>query len=660
MGANTTITVYAPYNFVPFSEEILEYLKYKEAVPDHDAVDPALKTGEIHVTLTADTPVFVSDGDKKKPHFFKGPDGRYMLPGSTIRGMIRANMQILGFGLVRSGEDIEDQRVFFRKIADAGESTGGELKKYYHTALTVKTYKSISNHSHLGAKSRKNTAYSIPEAVHAGYLRKTDSGYEIKPVKGTYFRVSRDHPGVADLGEGDARAVPVAYTAGADRVKELCPVNKGSEDMANEDMANEDMAKGMLLFTGKPINPDKPNHLYLFPEADEEADSVTISKEDELSYAADWEARRNALKAYYDPDFWKLPKNKWEKDPKNEGKDPENKGENLENKWGKPVFYIQHDGHTFFGMSLFLRIGYSHSLKEGLPNHHRALEHNEAFLDWPRAILGWAGKDSSRRSRVSFGDFPAQGHPEELPSVATVLGSPKISFYPGYIVNGKHYNQEGFQLRGYKRYWLKKTGDQKGNPNVASQLHPLGEGTVFSGVIRYRNLYPEELGLLLWAIRLEKGCYQSVGMGKPYGYGRMKVSIDRLLEYDMAALYRPEGLCSGSSPADPEAVEEAVQGYIDKYDAAAAEGLNLKKPKKKPSITSREEIQDFFFLCRTIRRGKEVSYMPLKDYRKACHPLPDTASFRQKANGAVQAGQAKASAPKGDGRSRPAQWNKRK
>lgn len=658
MGANTTITVYAPYNFVPFSEEILEYLKYKEAVPDHDAVAPDLKTGEIHVTLTADTPVFVSDGDKKKPHFFKGPDGRYMLPGSTIRGMIRANMQILGFGLVRSGEDIEDQRVFYRKVADAKAGTGGKLNEYYHAVLWGETDESTSEHSHLGAKTRKNTTKSIPEAVHAGYLRKTDSGYEIKPVKGAYARVSKALLEPKGLEKLYATTVKVRYTADNGRVTTIrrddgcAPGQPGVLLCPGVDTGGDGSRVDKRTGKAKPSS-----HRYVFPLPDEKAVSVPISKEDELSYAADWEGRKNSLKGgtqigerkvRYDPDFWKLPEKKWEQ--------PKNGEKNLKNEWGKPVFYIQRKGHTYFGMSLFLRIGYAHSVKEGLPERHRALEHNEAFLDWPRAILGWAGKDSSRRSRVSFGDFPAQGHPEELPSVATVLGSPKISFYPGYIVNGEHYNQKGFQLRGYKRYWLKKTGDQKGNPNVASQLHPLGEGTVFSGVIRYRNLYPEELGLLLWAIRLEKGCYQSVGMGKPYGYGRMKVSIDRLLEYDMAALYRPEGLCSGSSPADPE----AVQGYIDKYDAAAAEGLNLKKPKKKPSITSREEIQDFFFLCRTIRRGKEVSYMPLKDYRKAGEPLPDTASFRQKANGAVQAGQAKASAPKGDGRSRPAQWNKRK
>lgn len=630
MGDNTTTTVRAPYNFVPFSGKILEY---KEAVPDHDAVAPDLKTGEIHVTLTADTPVFVSDGNKKEPHFFKGPDGRYMLPGSTIRGMVRQNMQILGFGLVRSGEDIEDQRVFFRKIADARKSTGGELKTYYHTALGVKIWKTASGGS-----------YSIPEAVCAGYLRKTDSGYEIQPVKGVYARVSKALLEPKGLEKLYATTVKVRYTADRDRVTAIrrddgcAPGQPGVLLCPGVDTGGDGSRVDKRTGKAKPSS-----HRYVFPLPDEEADPVPISKEDELSYAADWESRKNSLKGGtqirgekvpYDPDFWKLPEAGQE----------------------KPVFYIQHNGHTFFGMSLFLRIGYNHSLKEGLPNHHRELEHNEDFLDWPRAILGWAGTTSSRRSRVSFGDFRACGEPQEEDLVETVLGNPKISYYPGYVVEGEHYNQDGFQLRGYKQYWLKEAqATEADKENVASQLRPLpAKKTKFSGVIRYRNLRPEELGLLLWAIRLEEGCCQSVGMGKPYGYGRMKVSIDSLREYDMAALYGPGSLCARPAPAKPE----AIQSYIDAYDAAAAKALYLKKPKGKPSITSQGEIQDFFFLRRTIRDGDEVSYMELKEYQNVGKALPDTAFFRQEAEQAKQAEQAKTPAAENDWRSKLAQWGK--
>ncbi|OUQ24008.1 hypothetical protein B5E80_08270 [Flavonifractor sp. An135] len=92
----------APYNFVPFSEKLLIRYETPGELPRHDRIDPALHSGEIQVELKAETPVFVSDG-QPDPHFFRGPDGTYQIPGSTVRGLVRENMQILGFVLVRPG-----------------------------------------------------------------------------------------------------------------------------------------------------------------------------------------------------------------------------------------------------------------------------------------------------------------------------------------------------------------------------------------------------------------------------------------------------------------------------------------------------------------------------------------------------------------------------
>jgi len=498
-------TVHAPYNFVPFSNKILPY---PEEIPAHDSTDLSLKTGEIHVTLEAVTPVFVSDGNREDPHFIQSPNGKFMLPGSTVRGMARQNMQILGFGLVRPGEDLEDKRIFYRKVADARNSTGDELKTYYRNVMEVGTQKSPSGKS-----------YSVPQNVKAGYLRCQEDGYYIQPAAGSYLKVSKETLSHAGLESCYATALEVDYI--------------GSESGFVKKLQRADgptpagMRRGMLLCPGVDTSGDgtrgrnHPSHRYVFPLPDEAVDPIEISKEDELSYVSDWESRKNSLKGgtqingqkiSYDPNFWKLPAVQEE----------------------KPVFYLQHDGHTFFGMSLFLRVGYRFSLKEGLPpSHKRKLEDQPDFLDYPRAILGYACKESSFRSRLSFGNFPAQGEPKELAPIRTILGNPKTSYYPGYVVDGKHYNDENFRLRGYKHYWLKEVQKAPADKeNVASTLRPLPAGTKFSGVIRFKNLRPEELGLLLWALRLEEGCCQTVGMGKPYGYGRMKLTIDELREYD--------------------------------------------------------------------------------------------------------------------------------
>ncbi|MEG1683007.1 MAG: TIGR03986 family CRISPR-associated RAMP protein [Oscillospiraceae bacterium] len=582
--------VHAPYNFVPFSNKVLVRYKNASELPAHDAICPELKTGEIQVTMTAETPVFVSNGDKlgaknpeknRAPHFFRGANGKFMLPGSTIRGMVRENMQILGFGLIRPEEDMEDYQIYFREMAAARESTGNQLKEYYRGALDIQT-----------RKTDTGKTFSIPKNVCAGYLCREGGRYCIRPTQTPYLRVSRKHPDVMALGDAPARTVRIAYTASDNQVKQLVQAEK----------AKPGMEQGELLFTGKPVG--QANHLYVFPAMDRDAAPLEISKEDILSYTIDWESRKNSLKAYYNPDFWALPE----------------EGE------AKPVFYLHHEGRSYFGMSLFLRIGYPHVLSQGLPQRHRDLLGSEDMpLDYPHSILGFARDTTSYRSRVSFGDFAAQGMPCEMEPFKIILGQPKPSYYPGYVVDGKNYAEDDFQLRGYKQYWLKDAyAVSPEKENVASILAPLPSGTKFRGTIRFKNLREDELGLLLWSLRLDEDCYQSVGMGKPYGFGRMKLSIDQLREFDLAAMYCPENII----PQFADTAEQ-VDDYIRKYDAFAAEKLLIKKPKKHPSLRSCNEILDFFYLHSTVRKNEEVGYMALAEYQNVRNPLPNVQGLRE-------------------------------
>ena len=322
---------------------------------------------------------------------------------------------------------------------------------------------------------------------------------------------------------------------------------------------------------------------------------MELSDQDVLSYQEDWENRKNVLGR---ANFWALPR----------------AGEE------KPVFYLRHEGHTYFGMSLFLRIGYGSALSQGLPQRHRDAQ-AEPGVDYPHGILGFAGPEGAYRSRVSFGDLPALGQVKPEPPLGAVLAGPKPSYYPGYVAEGKNYAQEGFRLRGYKQYWLKEPGKvPAGKEKVQSTLRPLPKGTRFRGVIRFQNLHEDELGLLSWCLRLDEGCYQSLGMGKPLGLGRMELHIDRLVETDPTELYSPENLC-GPAGADRT---DRVEDYIRAYDRYAADRLRLKQP----SIRSRAEIKDFFYLRRQIQPGERAGYMALEEYKNVRQPLPTVADFR--------------------------------
>lgn len=585
--------VHAPYNFAPFSNKILFPYSGIEELPGHDTLREDLKSGEIQVTMRAETPVFVSDGNKDDPHFFRGANGKQMLPGSTVRGLIRENMQILGFGMIRPGEDLEDYQIYFREMAAASSSVDAPLKKYYVGALDIKSQKS--------PKTGKN--FTIPQAVTSGYLHCSSGRYFIQPTSEPFIRVSRKMKDVQQLGNAPARVIPVAYRAEGGVAKQILPANRKTDEMQY----------GMLLYTGRPVG-KIPNHLYLFPEEDMAATAIPVSPEDILSYKADLESRANSLKAYDSVRFWELPE----------------EGEH------KPVFFVRHEGHLYFGMSLFLRIGYQYPLSAGLPKYHREMMEQENIpLDYPHAILGFAGKEASYRSRVSSGDFTVVGDPQEQQKVRAILGGPKPSYYPGYVADGKNYNdvdpsseedKDRFQLRGYKQYWMKPvetTTVPEGKENVGTALRPLPEGTEFIGTIRFQNLTDLELGLLLWSLRLEEGCFQTVGMGKPYGYGRMKVQIDNLRTLDYDRLY------GGDLTSDPWKDETAqVARYIDAYDAGV---LGTKGKKKKTAhVRERSEIQDFFFLKRSVRNGRNESYMDLEEYRNVREALPTVRSIRER------------------------------
>lgn len=561
---NVNTTIHAPYNFVPFSNKIIQRYESMEELPSHGIVDPELKTGEIQVSIEAQTPIYIGDGSSEEiSDFFRGADGEYQIPGSSVRGMLRETMQILGFGLVRPGEDVADYQIYFRDMA-----TTSARAKYYKNVMGI-----------------KNKA-TIPPNVKQGYFCCDEDGkYYIKPSR--CIRVSRKNPGMQAFKNKKGEVKPaeyfkVAYIEGEDKIKDIVPF----EDR------QEGMKEGILLSTGRPVK-NKINHLYVFEkETDSTEGSIFITKEDELSYKEDLEKRKNSLKAYYEADFWKMPE---------EGK-------------SKPVFYVQYHGHTYFGMSLYVRIGYLHNIPEGLPGSHQRKNEEYAdgiFLDYPYAIMGFANKQGAYRSRISVGNFKAEKEGKEKERTV-ITAEPKASYYAGYLNDGKNYNDDDFLLRGYKHYWLREKpvpAKELANESMQKKVRALGEGTVFRGVIRYKNLHEDELGLLLWALSLnsEKDTYHSLGMGKPYGMGRVKIRIENLKELDVSEFYCLQGLKKGLKKNS-----EKVDAYIKSYKEYARKEL---KEKEKHNIEEFEEIKDFFFMHQiSPLQEKEMAYMTLKEY----------------------------------------------
>ncbi len=584
------MTAQAPYNFIGICPQVAIRYESMEDLPAHDTLNPMLKSGRIFVELEADSPIFISDGNEKNPQFPKDSKGQSMIPASSLRGLIRSTAEILGCGLFRKEEHFKDTQIYFRDMATSSQGVSSEMKDYYTNALQVKT-----------EKTKTGKPVSIPYAVQSGYLRCEGGKYYIAPTETPFLRVSRKLLASSGYQDLEANSQNVAYTHDGKEVKTIVPLSQKSGKME----------EGLLLCTGKPVG-KVPNSLYVFPLARKE--EFLVSTKDVLSYQEDWETRQNVLGQ--NKEFWKLP---------SEGST-------------KPVFFLRHNDHDYFGMSLFIRIGHKFSLSQGLPKTHRELQEGQGLvIDYPYALFGFATKEEAYRSRVSFSSCTAQGTVKPMPVTSTILAGPKPSYFPGYVRDGKHYStsndknsdQAGFQLRGNKQYWLKEADIPPApadKTKVATMLKPLPKGTRFRGVVRFHNLHPDELGLLLWSLQLNPDCYHSLGMGKPFGLGRCSLKITKL-EEDSLDCYQPNNLCQ-----EPVDSVQKIQEYIDCYENYVAKhfslGGNNKKNNKNKKPSQLSNIQDFFYLHATIQQ-ENVSYMELNQYKNIRTPLPTINEYQE-------------------------------
>lgn len=135
------------------------------------------------------------------------------------------------------------------------------------------------------------------------------------------------------------------------------------------------------------------------------------------------------------------------------------------------------------------------------------------------------------KGRVNISHAFACGTPNKCGIVTTVLGSPKPSYGPLYASSGT-WNDANAQIKGRKRYPVRTTllPPNEGTDSQTCKFIPLDQGTSFKGRIAFHNLKECELGALIAALTFNghSECCHSIGEAKPLGYGKVKISIDKL------------------------------------------------------------------------------------------------------------------------------------
>lgn len=530
-------TAVAPYNFVSVADPVIAFPN-KEDSPravDHCVYHGNRLTGWIDVTLETKSPVYVrgsltlaeyeqmeqQEKDDRTPHlkklrnkpdfFHVGDPKNPVIPGSSLRGMLRTMAQIIGHGKLAPVSNIP---LAYRAIADM--SSQGEA---YRQRLML--------------EGKKN--YFTPR-FEAGYIEQHNGRWGIRPAQKindtTYARIPiRNIPPNLEKYLELSNAYKIYIEPGPYKFQ---PVRGGFLHICYAKVQRvlaysaPGLIESTLTRSGKMFK--KNTEAVVFPP-DIEAQLIMIPD------GSDEDDNRDLITAYRDQVSQEQRIILGRKDGI------------LQN--GQPVFYLVEDGKlVFFGHTQMFRMVYEHSPRHMLP----AIHYDDNYTDLAEAIFGSVkGKETGQAGRVFVND--AKLLPEqkdiwlvgETGLIPEILSSPKPTTFQHYLTQsepdlekgkGLHTYNDSAQkstLRGFKMYWhrgdvsprhftVKQPVDEL-KDTQHTKMRPVRSDIKFQFRVYYDNLLLDELGLLWWTLSLPvKGeHYHKLGMAKPLGLGSIKL-----------------------------------------------------------------------------------------------------------------------------------------
>ncbi len=574
----------APYNFVPLSDRV--FLppwgqQVSHDIPFHDGI-----SGELHYTLTAETPLLVGGRQTKpgngkpgevKP--FRLPDGTYAIPGSSLKGLLRSVVEIAAFGRMSK---VDDRRLSVRDLTrGAREFYGDLMSEKKSNAFAPKTgagwltfdeekWKIIPcdvarvEHDELEKYTGDTWWNSVPGESD---LQKDDPDSTVEkdgPVStvALKYRKLGNKPRTVKFDVGE----PAAHSHSKD--KHGNPKKLYYRKASNLGRGKE---SGVFVFTGQPTKRERGKGGRKHME-------FIFFNEGKTPMQTDDAVFRDFLNIHAESAPWAF----------------------LRKQKKIPVFYLtdQTGSVSSIGLAMMYRLAYAFSTHDMIghtsPAHLQepGAEHGYDLADLLFGAINSASQADALRGRVSCDMALAAGKPEAQEHPATILNGPKPSYFPNYITQpadprnwtlkpGQSYatyistsSSRAPTLRGFKRYPVRPvrdakvqalTSEQEANTKVQVVLHTLPPQTSFQGRIVFHNLKPAELGALLWALTWggKPELRHSLGMGKPFGFGQVRFELQddrcRLIPNDPA---QPE------TPLTPAWSERLLREFSGEMNAA--------------------------------------------------------------------------------------------
>ncbi len=535
----------APFNFVPLSQEVVTpywgpYIN--QDVPFEDG-----QSGTIEVSLKACSPLFVRDGKKteeRPQRFSQTGDGRYFIPGSSLKGMVRSVMEIMTFSKMKL---VNDHRFAYRDFHNNHLYKVSDISKAAESGWLYKDAEGNYHIEECGVPGRIHMKElrklsPAPKINYYSFFTKGETGFQFDANKDEhksalfkYKQLDKPHP-----------KIEVSHTPSDGNNKYDYRDKYRFERMADElSVTSEHTKIGTLVLTGQPDARKK---------GDKEKKKKPSGKVYEFVF---WDPHNTIqLENSVEGEPEVIQKMKWayleHKNEDEQSDDWKHFKQKLNNGEKIPVFY-QKEGEEVIsmGLSLLYKLAYDHSVQEMINNRQRS-----EGLSMAEGIFGYTSKtdngQESLKGRVHVGHAFGKGGIKEDGEKVEVLASPKASYYPIYVQQSlsrgrvdkyNTYNDRFASIAGWKRYPVRKGSPisnelstkhkVKNLEKVATSFVPVKSGSEFTFCIQYHNLKKVELGALVSAISFHSydKAFHSLGMAKPLGYGKVKLAIKNVDQY---------------------------------------------------------------------------------------------------------------------------------
>lgn len=532
----TRETAMTPYNFIPFPKNVIYRYDKFENLPSHGFEENnKLKSGFIEYTVESKSPLFIGNGNKE----FFNIEGKYMIPGSSIRGRVRTNAEILSYA---KPQFIGEQTFWYRALADKSK----KLNKEY-----------IEN---LKNKNTSEDNKSLEDVVQAGYLIKKGNRYEITPAKkdnkNRYFqRVGESRLREMSINNENKESIFMYKNIDWEKINDLKRDRENEETKFKKDQITrkiDDILRENKRNNRNDSNAFKPYSQKVWYRTDDSGTVIDISsinhedwKKGHLANSSNLGNKQVHYLIFEDSsESLIVPR----KVISNFSVNVEYRNSQEKNLYGiskevnkKPVFYKVNFKNEVevIGFTPYLKIPYKNSILSGV----RFKNPDNEKVDYVQAMFGMTETTSDKKrtrnykSRLIFDNLKLETAAAPNDEYKLPLMNPKPTSFQLYLKQNSddlkdlvNYNNE-LELNGYKFYYLKNnhhlpsedlTGD------YISTIKPLEE-VKFKGKIYFKNLNDDELGLLLTALEPFKNSLDNLGQGKPFGFGKVKITVEKLL-----------------------------------------------------------------------------------------------------------------------------------